>query len=48
MNLKTCIPTRTCDFIGLSDLMDEEYLDFHALCNAAITDIKNLVTGQRG
>jgi hypothetical protein len=23
-------------------LMDEEYLDYYALCNAAISDIKNL------
>jgi hypothetical protein len=51
MQLKLSIPARTTDLIGLSDIrsmadfwkyMDKEYLDFHALSKAAISDIKNL------
>ena len=47
MQLKLSIPARTTDLIGLSDIrsmedfwkyMDEEYLDFHALSKAAISD----------
>jgi hypothetical protein len=51
MNLKSCIQTRTCDLIGLSDLremmdfwslMDKEYLNYYALCRSAIADVKRL------
>ena len=51
MQLKRCIPARTSDLIGLTDLrsmtdfwshMDKEYLDYHALSRSAIADIKSL------
>ena len=51
MQLKTAIPVRTADLIGLSEirkmedfwkLMDREYLDYNALSRTAIQDVKNL------
>ena len=51
MQLKTAIPTRTADLIGLSEirtmesfwkLMDREYLDYNALSRTAIQDVKSL------
>ena len=51
MQLKTAIPNRTADLIGLSEirtmenfwkLMDREYLDYNALSRTAIQDVKNL------
>jgi hypothetical protein len=51
MQLKSSIPARTSDLIGLTDLrsmmdfwrhMDEEYLDYHALSRSAIADVKSL------
>ena len=51
MQLKTAIPVRTADLIGLSEirsmenfwkLMDREYLDYNALSRTAIQDVKSL------
>ena len=51
MQLKSSVPTRTANLIGLSEirtmkdfwwLMDGEYLDYNVLAKSAVPDIKSL------